>query len=70
MLGGRHPAAKRFYGETLGLEVTEDEAGFLQVHIGDGDYVFVYPKTDHEPATPETTHDFVVDDIDRAVTAS
>ena len=58
--------AKEFYGETLGLEVTEDEAGFLQVHIGDGDFVFVYPKPDHEPAA-YTMLNFVVDDIDRAV---
>ena len=60
------PSAKRFYGETLGLEVTEDEAGFLQVHIGEGDFVFLYPKPDHEPAT-YTMLNFVVDDIDRAV---
>jgi catechol 2,3-dioxygenase-like lactoylglutathione lyase family enzyme len=60
------PGAKEFYGETLGLKVTEDEAGFLQLHIGDGDFVFVYPKPDHEPAT-YTMLNFVVDDIDRAV---
>ena len=60
------PRAKEFYGETLGLRVTEDEAGFLQVHIGDGDFVFVYPKPDHQPAT-YTMLNFVVDDINRAV---
>jgi catechol 2,3-dioxygenase-like lactoylglutathione lyase family enzyme len=60
------PRAREFYGETLGLRVTEDDAGFLQLHIGADDYVFVYPKPDHEPAT-YTMLNFVVDDIDRAV---
>ena len=60
------PRAKEFYGEALGLEVTEDDAGFLQLHIGERDFVFVYPKPDHEPAA-YTMLNFVVDDIDRAV---
>lgn len=60
------PRAKQFYEQALGLKVTEDDAGFLQLHIGDGDYVFVYPKPDHEPAA-YTMLNFVVDDIDRAV---
>ncbi|MGH8573322.1 MAG: VOC family protein, partial [Gammaproteobacteria bacterium] len=60
------PRAKQFYEQTLGLRVTEDEAGFLQLHIGDHDYVFVYPKPDHQPAT-YTMLNFVVGDIDRAV---
>ena len=47
------PAAKRFYGETLGLEVSEE-------------YVLVYPKDNHVPAT-FTILNFPVDDIERAV---
>jgi catechol-2,3-dioxygenase len=35
--------AKTFYGETLGLEVTE-ENGMLTLHIADGGNVLIYPK--------------------------
>jgi catechol 2,3-dioxygenase-like lactoylglutathione lyase family enzyme len=55
------PRAKQFYGETLGLRVTEDH-GMLQVHLGDR-HVLVYPKPDHTPAT-YTILNFPVDDID------
>jgi catechol 2,3-dioxygenase-like lactoylglutathione lyase family enzyme len=58
-------AARRFYGETLGLGVSE-EMGALQVGIGDGHSVFVYPKPNHEPAT-YTVLNFAVDDVERAV---
>lgn len=58
-------AAKRFYGETLGLEVTEDPAG-LGLNFAGGASVFVYPKENHEPAS-FTVLNFPVDDIDAAV---
>jgi catechol 2,3-dioxygenase-like lactoylglutathione lyase family enzyme len=57
-------AAKRFYGETLGLEVAEDH-GMLNLAIG-GQRVFIYPKDDHVPAT-YTVLNFEVPDIDAAV---
>ena len=58
-------AARRFYGETLGLRVSEDH-GLLTLHIaGDRDTV-VYPKPNHTPAT-FTILNFPVDDIDEAV---
>ena len=59
--------AKKFYGETLGLRVSEeDEHGLLILHIaGDRDIV-VYPKPDHTPAT-FTILNFPVDDIEKAV---
>jgi catechol 2,3-dioxygenase-like lactoylglutathione lyase family enzyme len=57
--------AKQFYGETLGLSVSENPAG-LELQLGGGGRVFVYPKTNHEPAT-FTILNFQVDDIDRAV---
>ena len=58
-------AAKRFYGQALGLQVSE-ENGLLTLHIeGDRD-VLVYPKPDHTPAS-FTILNFPVDDIDRAV---
>ncbi|NJP91168.1 VOC family protein [Nonomuraea sp. FMUSA5-5] len=57
-------AAKRFYGETLGIRVTE-ERGMLTLHLG-GD-VLVYPKGPaHVPAT-FTVLNFPVEDIDKAV---
>jgi catechol 2,3-dioxygenase-like lactoylglutathione lyase family enzyme len=60
------PAAKRFYGETLGIEVTE-EFGMLTLHIAGGASFLVYPKgDDHTPAT-FTILNFPVDDIDAAV---
>lgn len=59
------PAAKQFYGELLGLEVTE-EHGMLTLHIAGGANIIVYPKGDHTPAT-YTILNFPVDDIDAAV---
>ncbi|MBA2451835.1 MAG: VOC family protein [Chloroflexia bacterium] len=57
--------ARTFYGETLGLNVTE-EYGILTLHITGGWEVIVYPKPDHTPAS-FTILNFPVDDIDRAV---
>ncbi|HET9521260.1 MAG TPA: VOC family protein [Candidatus Limnocylindrales bacterium] len=59
------PAAKRFYRETLGMEVTESN-GMLQLAIGGGKQVLVYPKPDHEPAT-YTILNFPVDDLEATV---
>ncbi len=57
--------AKKFYIETLGLEVEEDEMG-LKIKIAGGNPIFVYPKENHEPAT-YTILNFPVDDIDSVV---
>jgi len=57
--------AKRFYGQTLGLEVSESDEGLILQTKG-GINVFIYPKPDHTPAT-FTVLNFVVDDVDRAV---
>ena len=59
------PAAKRFYADTLGVDVT-DEMGGLGLHLGGGHEVFVYPKANHEPAA-HTVLNFAVDDVDGAV---
>jgi catechol 2,3-dioxygenase-like lactoylglutathione lyase family enzyme len=56
------PAAKRFYGETLGLRVSE-EYGMLRLHLASGAEVLVYPKPGHTPAT-FTVLNFAVPDID------
>jgi catechol 2,3-dioxygenase-like lactoylglutathione lyase family enzyme len=59
--------ARRFYGDTLGLRVSEAN-GLLTLHIaGDRDIV-VYPKPDHTPAT-YTILNFPVPDIEAAVDA-
>ena len=57
--------AKRFYGQTLGLEVSESDEGLILQTKGGID-VFIYPKPDHTPAT-FTVLNFVVDDVDTAV---
>ncbi len=59
------PKAKEFYGETLGLRVSE-EYGMLWLHIAGDRAVLVYPKSDHTPAT-YTILNFPVDDIEKAV---
>ncbi|MEU8849396.1 VOC family protein [Streptomyces sp. NPDC048564] len=61
--------ARRFYGETLGLQVEESGQGemrMLTVKLGGGAHVFVYPKDTHTPAT-FTILNFPVDDIETAV---
>ena len=58
-------AAKKFYGETLGIEVEDGPMG-LKLNIAGGNPVFVYPKDDHAPAT-YTILNFPVDNIDKAV---
>src|SRR5690349_17792651 len=61
-------AAKRFYGETLGIE-TESEMGLLTLKLDGGARpTIIYPKPDFEPAT-YTVLNFPVDDIDAAVDA-
>jgi predicted enzyme related to lactoylglutathione lyase len=61
-------AAKRFYGETLGLAVNvlDEEHGLVTIKTSDGEKVFVYAKPDHAPAN-FTLLNFEVDDIDAAV---
>jgi catechol 2,3-dioxygenase-like lactoylglutathione lyase family enzyme len=61
-------AARAFYADTLGLEVTE-EYGLLTLHLNGGERpTLVYPKPDHAPAT-YTILNFKVDDIEAAVDA-
>jgi len=64
--------AKRFYGETLGLDVSDvempgDAPGLLALHVGGGRDTLIYSKgEDHVPAT-FTVLNFPVSDIDSAV---
>jgi catechol 2,3-dioxygenase-like lactoylglutathione lyase family enzyme len=59
-------AARQFFEETLGLEVQSNPMGFLELQVGDGRHVMVYPKQNHEPAT-FTVLNFLVSDLDAAV---
>jgi catechol 2,3-dioxygenase-like lactoylglutathione lyase family enzyme len=60
--------AKEFYGETLGLEVSDDN-GILALEIAGERTVIAYPKgDDHEPAS-FTILNFPVDDVEAAVDA-
>ncbi|MDQ6927399.1 MAG: VOC family protein [Actinomycetota bacterium] len=61
-------AAKQFYGETLGMDISEDPdmKGLLELSVAGGGKVMIYPKPDHAPAT-FTVLNFRVDDIDTAV---
>ncbi|HEY6660412.1 MAG TPA: VOC family protein [Pyrinomonadaceae bacterium] len=56
--------AKEFYGETLGLDVSETPEG-LELHTGNNT-VFLYPKPNHTPAS-FTVLNFHVNDIEAAV---
>jgi len=63
------PRAKQFYGDTLGLKVSEeggDEMRFLMLHIAGERAILVYPKADHTPAS-FTILNFPVEDIEPAV---
>jgi predicted enzyme related to lactoylglutathione lyase len=61
-------AAKQFYGETLGLEISDvpEMDGILDLSLAGGGQVMIYAKPDHSPAT-FTVLNFRADDIDRAV---
>ena len=70
------PRAREFYGTTLGLDVADASLGVegaevpagLEIRLGPGTRVLVYPKPDHTPAT-FTILNFMVEDIERVVDA-
>jgi predicted enzyme related to lactoylglutathione lyase len=58
---------REFYGETLGLNVTElDPGNLLQLELAGGRNTLIYIKPDFEPAT-YTILNFVADDVEAAV---
>ena len=59
------PAARTFYADTLGLEVTENEMGMLELHLGAAT-VLIYPRPGHVPAQ-YTILNFPVTDIEATV---
>ncbi len=58
-------AARRFYGETLGVNVSDGPMGVLGLDLAGGT-TMVYPKPDFTPAT-YTVLNFRVEDIEAAV---
>ena len=59
-------AAKDFYGTKLGLTVSENAMGFLEIHLPNKARVLAYTKPNHQPAT-FTILNFEVDDVEAAV---
>jgi predicted enzyme related to lactoylglutathione lyase len=59
------PRAKKFYGQVLGLDVSEAN-GMLTLTLGSGAKVLIYPKSNHTPAT-FTILNFPVESVERAV---
>jgi catechol 2,3-dioxygenase-like lactoylglutathione lyase family enzyme len=57
--------AKEFYGNTLGIDISESKEG-LSLYPKSSNEIFIYPKTDHTPAT-FTILNFPVDDVEQAV---
>ena len=58
--------AREFYGDTLGVKLSEPSEHLLMLHLaGDRDTV-VYAKPDYTPAT-YTILNFSVDDVEQAV---
>jgi predicted enzyme related to lactoylglutathione lyase len=55
--------ARQFYGETLGLDVSEDKDMGLNLRLHGGTNVFIYPKDNHQPAG-FTVLNFEVPDLD------
>ena len=62
---GDIPKAKKFYGDTLGLSVSEDH-GLLNLNLAGDKKVVVYPKPNHVPAT-FTVLNFPVADVEKTV---
>lgn len=61
-------AARRFYADVLGFPVADGEMGTLDLDLGNGAKVLVYPKPDHAPAG-FTVLNLAVADVDAAVDA-
>jgi predicted enzyme related to lactoylglutathione lyase len=58
--------AKQFYGGVLGLDVSENAMGMLDIHLATGGVIMAYSKDDHTAAS-YTVLNFPVSDIDEAI---
>jgi len=60
-------ASKKFYNETLGLKVVENEMGILEIKASGSNSFIIYPKGDnHQPAN-FTVLNFQVNNIEKVV---
>jgi len=59
-------AARTFYRDTLGLDVRDNDMGFLELRLASGGGILIYSKPHHEPAG-FTILNFPVEDVDAAV---
>jgi catechol 2,3-dioxygenase-like lactoylglutathione lyase family enzyme len=59
-------AARSFYGETLGLAISDGPMGVLSLDLPGDRSTLIYPKPDFTPAT-YTILNFPVDDVEAAV---
>jgi predicted enzyme related to lactoylglutathione lyase len=59
-------AARSFYGETLGLAISDGPMGVLSLDLPGDRSTLIYPKPDFTPAT-YTILNFAVDDVAAAV---
>jgi predicted enzyme related to lactoylglutathione lyase len=59
-------AAKRFYGETLGLRTEDLDGGMFTLKLAGDRDTLVYPSPQHRPGS-YTVLNFPVQDIERAV---
>jgi len=59
-------AARTFYADTLGMDVSTNAMGFLDIRLPQGGSILVYAKPDHSPAS-FTILNFPVDDVEAAV---
>lgn len=57
---------KKFYEETLGLQVVENEMGILEIKAAGSNKFVIYSKENHQPAT-FTVLNFEVKDIEQEV---
>jgi catechol 2,3-dioxygenase-like lactoylglutathione lyase family enzyme len=59
-------AARSFYGETLGVTVSDGPMGVLSLDLAGDRSILIYPKPDFEPST-YTVLNFPVEDVEKAV---
>src|SRR5918994_6210794 len=59
-------AARSFYGDTLGLAISDGPMGVLSLDLPGNRSTLIYPKPDFAPAT-YTILNFPVDDVEAAV---
>lgn len=59
-------AAEDFYGTKLGLEVSVNAMGFLEIQLASGARILAYTKPNRTPAS-FTILNFEVDDVEAAV---